>query len=803
MQQFLSLISTIFLAMSLMTQANGQALEASSELPSQSEKLFPKTSVLDSGTLTLYEPQIESHEDYQNITGFIAVSFMDNSQAETLGAIKFKASLVANFDERTATIFDKELLKTYFPEATELKKKEVIRALKETAIAQPSVLPLDVVLAYLRDQAESESLNISNVPPIIFYSEKPALLVSFSGEPLWVPVNEEKTLKAAANTNWDMFLKESTSTYYLLMGTSWLESKNESGPWRPAIDLPSEFASLPADERWKRARESVPGTPISDADLPIIYTSISPAELIALNGSPTLTAIAGTSLSFIDNTSNDIVYDQPSGKYYVLLSGRWFMASNLSGPWEFTSNLPESFVEIPEAHPRARVRTSIPGTVEAQFAVLQAQIPRTAAVKRTLQAPEIQYGGGSPIFELIDDTVVERAINSSYDVFLVNGSYYLCYQGVWFTGPEPTGVWTVTDDVPREIYTIPVNSPAHNVTYVKAYESTTDEVYFGYTSGYHNTYLSFGVMVYGSGYYWPPYYDPFYNPSFYGYYPYYNYYSYPYSYGHASFYNPVTGSYGHGHYAYGPYGGYREGERYNPRSGRYSTSQYAWDYDSGTYEGRSYNPRTDVEIRTRQEYDFDDHNEYDAWGETEIRRGDEWIRSERYANEDGSRLDFETSRGGSGTRLVQDGQRETVIETGTGDLYAGRNGKLYRQGEDGWQERSDGGWTSIKTSGEEQSVIDRAAPSVTPQQRQSIQERTTNLPTTLNRTTTFDRNVISGNGTRSKPRSSTNRQQYERLNRDAYSRSYGNQRYQRYQSYSGQRGSRSGGFNSRAGRRRR
>ena len=95
---------------------------------------------------------------------------------------------------------------------------------------------------------------------------------------------------------------------------------------------------------------------------------------------------------------------------------------------------------------------------------------------------------------------------------------------------------------------------------------------YGYTSGYSNVYFSYGVVVYGSGWYYPPYY----------YYPYYYY--RPYSYGGGSFYNPHTreltamqvglmglmgewdmrppitrpqGTYARGAAAYGPYGANR------------------------------------------------------------------------------------------------------------------------------------------------------------------------------------------------------------------------------------------------------
>ena len=65
------------------------------------------------------------------------------------------------------------------------------------------------------------------------------------------------------------------------------------------------------------------------------------------------------------------------------------------------------------------------------------------------------------------------------------------------------------DTVPPVIYTIPPSSPLHYVTYVQVYGYTPSVVYVGYTPGYYGTVVSSdGVVVYGTGYYYPPYIGP-------------------------------------------------------------------------------------------------------------------------------------------------------------------------------------------------------------------------------------------------------------------------------------------------------
>ena len=61
-----------------------------------------------------------------------------------------------------------------------------------------------------------------------------------------------------------------------------------------------------------------------------------------------------------------------------------------------------------------------------------------------------------------------------------------------------------------EIYTIPPDCPVYNVTYVYVYSSTPDVVYVGYTPGYLWSFPYYGVPVYGTGWYYPGYYNQHY-----------------------------------------------------------------------------------------------------------------------------------------------------------------------------------------------------------------------------------------------------------------------------------------------------
>jgi hypothetical protein len=72
--------------------------------------------------------------------------------------------------------------------------------------------------------------------------------------------------------------------------------------------------------------------------------------------------------------------DTGDGQTYFLVSGRWFRAPKLEGPWTYAGNdLPQDFKFIPPTHQCADVLASVPGTPEAEDAILLAQIPTEAA----------------------------------------------------------------------------------------------------------------------------------------------------------------------------------------------------------------------------------------------------------------------------------------------------------------------------------------------------------------------------------------------------------------------------------------
>jgi hypothetical protein len=318
-----------------------------------------------------------------------------------------------------------------------------------------------------------------------------------------------------------------------------------------------------------------------------IIVTTEPAELVQSKGEANFSAVDGTTLLYVSNSENDIFMDINSQQYYVLLSGRWYTSKTLSGNWQFVpaDKLPAEFAKIPKGSPKDNVLASVAGTDEANDAVADAQIPQTAKVERNKTREAINYDG-DPEFEPIEGTDMYYATNTPGSVIRWQGQYYSVDNGIWYQSPNAIGPWAVCVNRPYAVALIPPRYPVYYMKYVYVYDVTPDYVYMGYTPGYLNAYVYGPTVVYGTGYYYRPWYRNHYYPR-------------PYTWGFGIRYNPWFGwgfgvSFGYdwlnvgigfgSSYPWG-YGGWWGGPRvYRPCY--YGPSYY---YRGGYYGYNSYN----------------------------------------------------------------------------------------------------------------------------------------------------------------------------------------------------------------------
>jgi hypothetical protein len=641
------------------------------------------------GKIIVYQPQMASWTDQKHMVAYSAVSYeVKGATKPALGSIKLEADTKVSVSERLVSFHGLKITESSFGTLPKEQMREVVDEIEKAIPDEDRVIGLDRVLASV-DRSQIMPKNIEGVkadPPTIFFSKKAAVLVNIDGDPIWSPI-KDNDLKFAVNTNWDLFSHEPSKVYYLRNEQVWLKASDFKGPWTAAGKLPDSFKKLPPDANWTDVKAALPGKSVSADKLPQVFVSTTPAEMILLAGEPKYEPVAGTSLLWVGNTESDVFRMGAKGNVYYLVAGRWFSAPDFTGPWTFsTPNLPAEFQKISLEHPRSRVLASVPGTQQAAEGVLLAQVPQTARVnKKQIQAPEVKYQG-EPKFQPVEKTKVERAVNTDKSIIKVGDMYYMCHEGVWFMGSSPNGPWSVCTKVPGEIYEIPISSPAHNVTYVTVEDDDDDEwATFATAAMYTGVMVAWGCAVWGSGWYYPPYYGGFYGgyPMYYGHYP---------TYGYRASYNPWTGAYSRGAVAYGPYGGAGVGARYNPRTGNYSRGAAAYGPYGGAAAGRSYNPRTGTYGQTRQA-----SNVYGSWGSTQVQRGDQWASTNRVTNRATGTTTRTTRTSGGGEAVTRRGPGGTsgVARTGSGDVYAGRDGNVYRNQGGSWQKYENGSWGNV------------------------------------------------------------------------------------------------------------
>ena len=662
---------------------------------------WPRVFEKEGQKVAVYQPQVDTWDDYRKITfrAAVAVSLKDQEKP-AYGVIEVQADTKVDPDTRMV-LMDNPKREIRFPSLAPAEGAKLEATVREALPNRQSLeISLDRVLAYMEtDEVAQRSVQVDLNPPVIFFSDKPAILINFRGEPKFKPV-PDTGLMFAVNANWDMLMDPTGGKYYLLNKESWLIGADPlKGPWQAATQLPGAFGKLPATDDWKDLRAAIPGKLASQ--VPVIFASTKPAEIIITDGEPQYSAIADTQLMAVSNTESPLFLCNTDGNHYFLVAGRWFRAKTLQGPWEAaTTSLPKDFAKIPADDPRSFALASVPGTDVAEDAVLLASVPHMATINRSSATLQVDYQGGQPQFATIKGTSVKSAVNTSEDVFEVAGVYYCCHEGVWFTSASPEGPWTVCDKVPDEIYTIPADNPQHNVTYVNIYESSPETVDVGYTGGYMGQYVDDGVLMYGAGlatgyaladeWYddwhddWDDYYDYQYDrPAFsYGCGAVYN----PYYGGYYAGYGAMVGRYGSAAYAYGPYRGAARMAYYNPATGAYSRGAYRYGTAGSAHARAAFNPWTDTAGAR-----IGGSNVYGSWGRSVAKRGDDWAADGHRSTPQGTTGWVRTSAD-SGFIGTTRGEGGFAAKTKGDDIYAGHDGNVYRRDNGDWQKWDNGGW---------------------------------------------------------------------------------------------------------------
>jgi hypothetical protein len=657
---------------------------------------WPREITNQGNTLVLYQPQVDEWKNFRELNWRTAFSLTPEGGQEVVGVATLHSNTDIDNDNKLVLLTNLQVVDAIFPSLDPESAGKMGQLVRTFLPPSVNISMYRLIASVPENQPPSEA-PLKNDPPQIFVSYRPAILLGVDGQPVRTPI-ENTELEYVVNTHWRLFFDKPQSAYFLLVGQQWLRSNNLRGSWSAAATLPKEMATLPGQAQWSDLKDVIPPVADANAIIPVVLYSERPAEVILFDGQPAFVQIAGTQLKYAENASSYVFLYAPTKHYYYLSSGRWFAANSLDGPWTFaTPTLPQDFANIPADSPVGDVLASVPGTGEAKDAVLLAQVPTTMVVNPVAAAAQAKVTySGEPQFKPIEGTSLSYAANTPDKVIKVGDVYYLCLQGVWFLSRTPQGPWQTAPSVPQVIYTIPPSSPVYNVTYVTQTTTPSGSVQASHTAGYLGAFVlgaAVGAIVAnGTGYYYPPY--VYYPPRYgYGYPP--VYYPRPPTYGPiyaTPYYNTRTGAYGVAQTAYGPYGSVTRTGSYNPYTGTSTRTVSASTNYGSRSAGQAYNPYTGTYAATRQ-----GSSPTAQWGSSVVTRGNQAAYTQHRTTSQGTVGSIQASNGARAVGANTAYGNGAVGRTANGDLYAGRDGNVYKNTGNGWQKYDNGNWNPTAT----------------------------------------------------------------------------------------------------------
>ncbi|QJR10826.1 hypothetical protein DSM104443_01896 [Usitatibacter rugosus] len=710
--------------------------------------------------LTLYQPQLDAWDGF-SLQARLAVRAdigKDKPQSQ-FGSITLSARTLTDKGTRTVTLSEARVAKADFPSASTTQAQGWVNAIGKDFQGKTRVIALDRLeagLALIKAEKPLAKAPLRNDPPRIVFSDVPAVLVSIDGEPIYRDVTGT-LLQRAINTR-PLLLRDKAGGFYLKVFDGWMAAGTLAGPWKVGAKTPElekAFKDMTAahaiDPLTGQGAADQPAPKLADK-APAIYVATKPTEVVVTDGAAKFEPIAGTKLQYVSNTTGSVFQDTSSNRTYILVAGRWFTGDPKSADgWTYVASnaLPPDFAKIPDDSPKENVKASIAGTTQAREAAIAADIPQVASVKLAgtkLTDPKLD---GDFVLKPIDGTPLSYVANSPTPIIkAAQGNFFAVENGVWFQGPAVRGPWKVATAVPTVIYTIPPSSPLHYVTYVRVFGATPEVVYVGYTPGYQGTVVdpATGVVVYGTGYTYDPWVGTYWYgaPVTYGYgaavaytpwtgwavtfgfgmwcgayttawgycwgaYPYWGPWGYPAYYGVAYGVNGGAVAWGPGGWA-----GYT-GNIYSQWGNRAQVSRYAGGYNAWTGNawagkaGASYNSRTGIASAGQRGAVGNVYTGNYAAGQRGVAGGDNFAVAGRSGTA-GNAYTGDSISGKQGVIYNKNTGEVTKYGGITGqdggkigrvgdDVYAGKDGNIYRNTGDGWQKHeAGGGWNDVGPS---------------------------------------------------------------------------------------------------------
>src|SRR5262245_51011267 len=289
--------------------------------------MWPREFKLPNAKLLVYQPQVNSWTG--NLLDFRAVvSLTPAGGTETFGVIWATARTQVDRIARMVTLENIALTRGYFPMLADTGAAYVGGLQTQLATFSSRIIALDLLEASLAASSTTkpDGVPVNNTPPTILVSYAPALLVAIDGAPVLRPVPNTQ-FERVINTQALILRRQGISTYYLHLYDGWLSAATLDQPWQPAAMVPAGIDQVAQTLAKNGQVDLIDGgnaqpKPSLASGVPGIYVSQTPTELLVFKGQPVFSSVNGTNLSWASNTASDVLLDNATGAYYILLSGR-------------------------------------------------------------------------------------------------------------------------------------------------------------------------------------------------------------------------------------------------------------------------------------------------------------------------------------------------------------------------------------------------------------------------------------------------------------------------------------------------
>lgn len=220
----------------------------------------------------------------------------------------------------------------------------------------------------------------------------------------------------------------------------------------PTIGLARLQAQLAATHAVDKSRKSA----LKNDPPRIIYTTTK-AMLVLIDGKPVLRPVAGTHLARVINTRALIVADESTSKFYLFLVNQWLQASSIDGPWSGAQDVPDGLDAVKQgAVASKQVNLLDQAGSNARMVVDFGAFPTvcTSTVPTELiQAP------GPQMLAPIEGTHLQQVQNTTDNIFQYTPTqdYYVLVSGRWFRAKSTDGPWSFVpaNGLPADFAQIP------------------------------------------------------------------------------------------------------------------------------------------------------------------------------------------------------------------------------------------------------------------------------------------------------------------------------------------------------------